>query len=328
MQINNSFKYIAEFNKKVIQMEPHYFDELAHELYTFQYKNNPIYKSFCNSAKQIGDFHYLPISAFKSHVVKAIDFTAEAIFESSGTTGQINSQHHVPSVEFYHELATGIFTNQVGAFKNTIILGLLPSYLERQNSSLVSMVNHFIHLSGHYKSGFYLYNYEALTQILIENKDQKIVLFGVSFALIDFVEELTDELHLPHLTVIETGGMKGRKKEITREELHATLASKLPNSHISSEYGMTELLSQAYMDKAGWFHCPPSMRVSVVEVNDPFSIERFCRIGVLQVIDLANAHSCAFIATEDLGVVREDGAFRVLGRLDNSDMRGCNLMVS
>lgn len=276
----------------------------------------------------ISDIHhipFLPISLFKHRLVMTGRWTPEAIYTSSGTTGTEVSRHAVSSVSSYLHHARRTFELFYGPLTDFHVLCLLPSYLERTGSSLVAMANDFVLASGSIHSGFYLNDLDALATALDSLRDgRKVLLLGVTFALLDFAEQF--ELDLSHCVVMETGGMKGRRPEITREELHGILTRSFNVPVIHSEYGMTELLSQAYSTGAGLFKCPPTMRVLLREIDDPFSPE-YRGTGVIRVIDLANHHSCAFIESQDLGRVHENGDFEVLGRLDNSDLRGCNLLV-
>jgi hypothetical protein len=276
---------------------------------------------------------FLPISFFKSHHVITTKFEPEIIFESSGTTGANTSRHFVKKLSLYKKSFTKGFQLFYGDPKQWCILGLLPAYLERENSSLVSMVKDLIEKSENSFSGFYLHDHEKLYQALVHNEimEQPTLLIGVTFALLDFAEKYS--LKLNHTTVMETGGMKGRREEITREEVHFFLKKKLGISFVHSEYGMTELLSQAYSKGEGIFSCPPWMKVLVREYNDPFSItakpasEKPVN-GLLNIIDLANLYSCCFIATDDVGKLYKNNQFEVLGRRDVSDIRGCSLMTA
>lgn len=247
-------------------------------------------------------------------------------FISSATSGGSVSRHSVFKPDFYLQTATAIFERFYGPVENYHFLALLPSYLERKGSSLIFMIDHFISQDNSGHSGFYLNNLKELTLKIneLKNSKKKTLLWGVSFALLDLAEKL--EVDLSHALVMETGGMKGRRKEWVREELHAYLCKRFHVAEIHSEYGMTELFSQAYSKGNGYFLCPPWMKIVVRDINDPFEVLREGKTGAINVIDLANAHSCAFIETEDLG--RSQGAnFEVLGRMDNSDIRGCNLLI-
>jgi hypothetical protein len=309
------------------------FTATALEIFRFQYENNPIYRLYTDTlginphvVQQIREIPFLPVSFFKTHTVRTTDFTPETIFESSGTTGTRGSQHEVKDLSLYKKSFTEAFELFYGPIREWCIIGLLPAYLERSNSSLVVMVDELIRMSGHTESGFYLYEHEILYELLknLEQRGQKTLLIGVTFALLDFAEKYT--LPLRHTVVMETGGMKGRRKEITRAELHDFLKERLGLDMIHAEYGMTELLSQAYSDGNGLFTCPPWMKALVRSEDDPLEI-REEGDGILNIIDLANIYSCSFLATEDIGRIHGDGRFEVAGRVDNSDIRGCSLMV-
>lgn len=307
------------------------FGKIALEVFNFQYHNNSVYQQYCKlihrNPAQVNALHnipFLPISFFKSHEVKAGDFEADAVFESSGTTGANTSRHYVKDLSVYEQSFLACFNEFYGHPEDYCILGLLPSYLERKNSSLVYMVNRLIQRSGHPLSGFYLHDLEKLSGTLqqLEKTEQKTILFGVTYALLDFAEKFPVQLN--HSTIIETGGMKGRKKEITRAELNDMIKNSFGLSRVDSEYGMTELLSQAYAID-GNFRCPPWMRILLRDETDPFAPAPIT--GVINVIDLANINSCSFIATEDLGRRNADGSIEILGRLDSSDVRGCSLLA-
>ncbi|WP_343702440.1 acyl transferase [Chitinophaga sp.] len=310
-------------------------EALALELFQAQYGGNELYRAYVNAlriqpaqVRSVLQIPFLPIQFFKTHRVTTGSFEPAAVFESSGTTGAANSRHLVKDTGIYIRSFMEAFRLFYGPVENFVVLGLLPSYLERQHSSLVYMVQEMIARSGRPESGFYLYEHEKLAQTLqaLEARRQPVLLIGVTFALLDFAERY--QLQLQHTIVMETGGMKGRREEWTREELHAYLQQRLGVPAIHAEYGMTELLSQAYSAGKGLFRCPPWMQVLVRDENDPFQLAAADAAGVINVIDLANIHSCAFIATEDIGRLHGDGSFEVLGRLDNSALRGCSLMVS
>lgn len=307
----------------------------ALELFQYQYRENDLYRAYTDalhiqpaSVKSILEIPYLPIQFFKSHSVVCGRFAPELVFESSGTTQTVNSRHLVKHSAIYTRSFMSAFEQFYGPVSDYVILGLLPSYLERQHSSLVRMVQEMVERSGHEESGFYLYEHDKLFAQLqtLEARGQKVLLIGVTFGLLDFAEQYT--LQLKHTIVMETGGMKGRREEWTRQEVHQFLKEKLGAAVIHAEYGMTELLSQAYSKGNGLFETPPWMKVLLRDENDPFQITAGKGAGVMNVIDLANIYSCAFIATEDIGKIQEDGRFEVLGRLDNSALRGCSLMVS
>ncbi|MEZ2445717.1 acyl transferase [Chitinophaga sp. RCC_12] len=307
----------------------------ALELFQYQYRENDLYRAYTDalrippaSVKSILEIPYLPIQFFKSHTVVCGQFEPELIFESSGTTQTVNSRHLVKHSAIYTRSFMTAFEQFYGPVSDYVVVGLLPSYLERQHSSLVRMVQEMTLRSGHAESGFYLYEHDKLFQQLqaLEARGQKVLLIGVTFGLLDFAEQYT--LSLKNTIVMETGGMKGRREEWTREEVHAFLKERLGTACIHAEYGMTELLSQAYSKCDGLFETPPWMKVLLRDENDPFQLTAGKGAGVMNVIDLANIYSCAFIATEDIGRIHADGRFEVLGRLDNSALRGCSLMVS
>jgi phenylacetate-coenzyme A ligase PaaK-like adenylate-forming protein len=323
------------------------FPRLALDIFQYQYNGNPLYQEFCHAlnrntenVRTLAEIPFLPISFFKSHQVKTGEWEAETWFESSGTTGTVNSSHQVRSLDLYRKSFLTTFRKFFGAPSEWCIIGLLPAYLERQHSSLVVMVDELIRLSGHEKSGFYLYDYAGLKDSLeyLERSGQKTLLIGVSFALLDLAEKFPIELR--HTVIMETGGMKGRRREMTREELHAKLTNAFGVPVIHSEYGMTELFSQAYTLENGLFYPPSWMKILLREEDDPLKIidlenrephpsggTRRVRQGVITIIDLANIDSCSFIATDDVGRIHSDGGFEVLGRIDTADIRGCSLMV-
>jgi phenylacetate-coenzyme A ligase PaaK-like adenylate-forming protein len=322
--------------KKIKTVQPPDFDDLAMEVFHYQAKYNHLYQLYLDllhveieEIEFIEEIPFLPIQLFKNYpVVTELDWQAAKIFTSSGTTGQITSSHHVRDVYRYLENTERGFEAFYGKLRDYCVLALLPSYLEREGSSLVDMAAHFINQSRYLQSGFFLNNYDDLVKILEKNHKNNIptLLLGVTFALWDLAEQY--ELDLSGNTIVmETGGMKGRRAEITRAELHQILTSRFNVSHIHSEYGMTEMLSQGYSKGNGIFYPASTLRVLTREVNDPFCLLRPKQNGALNLIDLANLDSCCFIATDDLGVVYADGSFEVKGRLDNSDLRGCNLMV-
>lgn len=309
------------------------FDDRCLDMFRFQYTNNQIYRQWCDAIGKdpgnvttVEQVPFLPISFFKTSQVVTTGFEPEIVFESSGTTGMIASKHYVKDVNLYTESFLKAFHQFYGDPASYCILALLPSYLERGGSSLVYMVEELVKQSGHPLSGFYLDEHKQLAKQLtkLEHNGQQTILFGVTYALLDFAEAYP--LQLEHTIIIETGGMKGRKKEMTRSEVHEVLKKQFGLNSIHSEYSMTELLSQAYSKGEGKFVCPPWMKIRLRSEDDPMEVHRKGR-GVINIIDLANIYSCAFIATDDAGIVNEDGSFEVLGRVDNSDVRGCSLLA-
>jgi hypothetical protein len=373
--------------QKVLNLKAQDFDDLALEIFRFQAEHNLIYKKYLqhlniqtDTIKTIEQIPFLPIEFFKTQTVVTGNNPIKTIFESSGTTGQNTSRHHVADSDFYLEIAEQIFEKFYGKLVDFQILALLPSYLERNNSSLVYMVEHFIKKSNNPNSGFFLNDYEKLAKVLKNGQESSPIgggggytlLIGVTFGLLDFAESDVDLSFLKDrkdLIVMETGGMKGRRKELLREEVHEILTKAFHVDSIHSEYGMTELLSQGYSSGEGVFELPVSMKILFRDVNDPFSYVQNARSGGINVIDLANIDSCCFIETKDLGVVVRDSMFdvrgdrrfgselssnllvktptkaetessvasniesrtskfKILGRFDNSDIRGCNLMIN
>jgi phenylacetate-coenzyme A ligase PaaK-like adenylate-forming protein len=310
------------------------FVGIALSLFQYQYINNPLYHSFVDAlhvvpsqVSGINEIPFLPISFFKSHTVASgPSANAPLVFSSSGTTGQITSKHYVLDESLYEDALLQGFKVQYGDLKDYAILALLPSYLERKDASLVHMAKVWMRESAHPVNGFYLNEWKQLADVLqrLEQNDQPAILLGVTFALLDFAEAYP--MHLKHTIVMETGGMKGRREEWTRNQVHDYLKNQWQLPQIHSEYGMTELLSQAYAPNDGLFIPSPTMRVLIRDPYDPLELNR-SGSGGINIIDLANVHSCAFIATEDIGTLYDNGNFEVLGRLDNADLRGCNLMV-
>lgn len=305
------------------------------DLFHFQYKYNVIFQEYvCNLGINVQDvtsidqIPFLPISAFKHHNVKTGDFTEEDLFLSSGTTSTVvRSKHFVRDLHHYLQNTVFIWSTYFQNISNYCVLALLPGYLEREGSSLISMVQYFVQLSKYDESGFYLRDHMALYDKLLHNKKNRIptVLFGVTYALLDFVASF--QLDFPELIVMETGGMKGQRKEMTKTELHEVLKPGFGVSHIYSEYGMTELFSQGYATENVLFKPNACMDIIIHQVNDPLTLEKMGKPGIISVIDLANIDSCAFIQTEDMGILYEDQQFEIIGRLNAADMRGCNLMV-
>ncbi len=310
------------------------FNALALDLFHLHAERNPVYRGFLSAlgreatrVRLVEDIPFLPISAFRNQRVLFDDMEPPVVFTSSGTSGSITSSHHVPWPELYERSFLTSFAAAYGDPSNWRILALLPAYLERPGSSLVYMAQKLISASGDPLSGTYLYQYDQLADVLrrSEAEAKPTLLLGVTFALLDLAEK--HPMPLKHTVVMETGGMKGRRPELVREELHAILKSAFALEVVHSEYGMTELLSQAWSKGDGLYRCPPWMRISLRDVNDPLSRVEPGRTGGIDIIDLCNMASCPFISTQDLGRMRSDGSFEVLGRFDNSDVRGCNLMV-
>lgn len=313
---------------------PQKLEDLALKVFKFQFENNKVYRSFCDllyvhpsDVKKIQQIPFLPIQFFKTHQVVSSSNSIETTFTSSGTTGNTTSKHHVTNLEVYKTSFTKGFESFYGNIQDYTILALLPSYLERESSSLIYMIEDMISQSNYKESGFYLNNISELKDTLtaLDSQGRKVLLIGVSFALLDLVE--TFQFHLKNTIVMETGGMKGRRKELIRKELHEKLKQGFGVVSIHSEYGMTELLSQAYSKGNGIFNCPNWMRIITRDPEDALSIQPTERTGGINIVDLANINSCSFIATQDLGKVYKDGSFEVIGRFDDSDIRGCNLMV-
>jgi len=310
------------------------FNALALDVFKFQFENNKVYRSFCDllykhpsEVKTVEDIPFLPIEFFKTREILSVKEKPVISFSSSGTTGSVTSKHHVTDLSVYEKSYLNGFRQFYDNIEDYVVLALLPSYLEREGSSLIYMVDDLIKKSKHPESGFYLNNLNEINEKLIAlNKSgQKALLIGVSFALLDLIEKY--QFKLKNTIVMETGGMKGRRKEIIRPELHQLLKDGFGVSEIHSEYGMTELLSQAYSKGNGIFECPPWMKVFTRDTEDPLSIQKANKTGGINVIDLANINSCSFIATQDLGKKYNDESFEILGRFDHSDVRGCNLMA-
>lgn len=325
--------FISEFKQNIFNITQNDFEINAMALFHYQREHCDVYHQFISnlskdysSIKSTQEIPFLPIEFFKSHKVATSKKEPRVLFESSGTTGANTSKHHVPDLKFYKSTSLVAFEKLFGNVKDYTILALLPSYLERKNSSLVYMVQHFIDESKNKDSGFYMNEWDMLVSKLTElsKTEKKVLLIGVSFALLDLCEKINFQLG-DNITVMETGGMKGKRKELTRAELHKKMKTGLGVNTIYSEYGMTELLSQAYMTDDGFFHTPEWMKFLISSTEDPLELEQEGR-GVLNVIDLANVDSCAFIKLQDAGKLNLEGSFEVLGRVDNSDIRGCNLM--
>ena len=311
-----------------------HFENLALHIFEHQSEKCPVYANYLNqldiNPKSVNHFDqipFLPIQFFKSHQIISTNKEIDKVFLSSGTTGSEQSRHYVSDLNIYKLSYTKGFEIFYGDIKDYTILALLPNYLEREGSSLVFMVNDLIKKSKSPESGFYLNDLESLSAKLIQlnKRNEKVLLIGVSYALLDLVNKY--KFHLKNTIIMETGGMKGRRKEMIREELHEVLSVGFGVDRIHSEYGMTELLSQAYSKGNGIFEAPPWMRIVVRDPEDPLTILPHSKTGGLNVVDLANINSCAFIATQDLGKANANGTFEIMGRFDNSDIRGCNLMV-
>lgn len=310
------------------------FEKTALKVFRHQYDNNIVYRDFCNllkkdkqNVKAVKDIPFLPIQFFKSHEVISSTELVQATFISSGTTGMTTSRHLVTDINYYEQSFRLAFSQFYGNIEDYAVLALLPSYLEREGSSLIYMVEDLIEGSNNPDSGFYLHNYDELTAKLtnLDASGQNVLLIGVTYALLDLIEKRS--FSLKNTIIMETGGMKGRRREMIREELHDVLCKGFGVNEIHSEYGMTELLSQAYSLGDGIFECPPWMDIHIRDTEDALTYIDYGKTGGINVIDLANINSCSFIATQDLGKKYPNQSFEVLGRFDNSDIRGCNLMV-
>lgn len=336
----NSTVKNTDLEAKIFAARGQNFLSTALEVFAYQYEHNAIYRQFCQltgrhpgTVGNLLQLPFLPISFFKTHAVRTTVFEPALVFESSGTTQNTTSHHAIKYLDIYETSFVKAFEQTYGPAENWCILGLLPSYLERGQSSLVYMVNHLIEKSGHPLSGFYLYDWEQLHKTLLHNEivQQPTLLIGVTYALLDFAAAYP--MQLQYTTLMETGGMKGRRTELTRQEVHAQLRQLLGVKQVHAEYGMTELLSQAYATADGLFRCPAWMRVLLRSEDDPFALtahlttQQSTATGAINIIDLANLYSCSFIATDDSGKLHTDGSFEVLGRLDNSDIRGCSLLA-
>jgi len=310
------------------------FEKIALKTFRFQYENNLVYKEFCDllqtnvsKVKLLSQIPFLPIQFFKSHEVVSNTNPIQQTFTSSGTTGMITSKHLVTDTSLYEESYQKGFSEFYGNIEDYVILALLPSYLEREGSSLIYMVEDLIKCSNRSESGFYLHDHDELIKNLIalDQSGQNVILIGVTYALLDLIEK--HQFQLQNTIIMETGGMKGKRKEMIREELHQQLCAGFGVTVIHSEYGMTELLSQAYSLGEGIFECPTWMQIIVRDTEDALTYIPHGKTGGINVIDLANLNSCSFIATQDLGKKITNNSFEILGRFDNSDIRGCNLMV-
>ncbi len=326
---------LKSFKNGIFKVTDGDFEQRALDLFYFQAQQNGIYKKYLKGLKRnpdtirtIEEIPFLPIEFFKFHQIKTSSWNPEAVFESSATTNPITSKHYIEDMKFYESVSKNIFSLFYGKPDDYDILALLPSYLERSNASLIAMFDYLIKQSNSTASGFYLNNKNELIEKIYKLKDspKKKLLVGVTFALLDLAQEF--DVDLGNFIVMETGGMKGRREEMVRAQVHEILKSKFNLKNIHSEYGMTELLSQAYATVAGVFTTPPWMKVMIRDLNDPFNFLGNYKNGGINIIDLANVHSCAFIETNDIGFCHADKGFEVLGRFDNSDIRGCNLMAS
>lgn len=337
MAINKTLIFFKSFQEKILKGEILDFDEMALNLFRFQATNNHVYREYLKARKirlsdikEIEEIPFLPIGFFKLHpVVSGPIPLFGSYYSSSGTTGMVTSKHFVWSEEFYLHHSLNLFESEYGSIESYHVLALLPSYLERKGSSLVSMVDFLIKKSKSPHSGFYLYNHQELLEKigLLKDDTRKILLLGVTFGLLDLAESGKTITKADNLIIMETGGMKGRRREVIREEVHGILKEAFGVRSIHSEYGMTELMSQAYSKGEGNYTLAPTMRVYLRDVNDPLS-PATRSLGGINIIDLANFHSCAFIETQDLGRVDNTGKVEVLGRFDNSDVRGCNLLLN
>jgi phenylacetate-coenzyme A ligase PaaK-like adenylate-forming protein len=327
----------AQFIQQLHQNKQINFTESALALFHYQAKYNPVYKLYLqnlgvkpHTVSKLDQIPFLPIEFFKTHDVKTGTFQPAATFYSSGTTKQSRSQHHTSNLNWYAATTELIFEQFYGSLQDYVVLALLPSYLEQGGSSLVAMVDYFVKQTGQQEEGFYLNEHDKLLQSIKDarKRGKKVLLIGVSYALLDWADKLKGQEDFSGVTIMETGGMKGRRREMIREELHQFLKHGFGVDAIHSEYGMTELLSQGYSKGEGIFWPGYTMRILLRDLNDPFDINPNHRSGGINVIDLANVDSCAFIETKDIGKLQEDGSFEVLGRFDNSDIRGCNLLIA
>ena len=328
--------FTKQFKEDIFHTNPTNFEDKALEVFQYQARQNEVYKSYLQFLKinpsliqKVEQIPFLPIEFFKTHKVVSGNVPTQVIFESSGTTDQVRSKHHVADLDFYNQITEHIFEQFYGKLEDYDFFALLPSYAERDNSSLIYMVNHFMSKSKHQQMGFYLNNERALIEALksaLQKSNSKIILIGVTFALLDLADKAN--INLSGIEIMETGGMKGRRKELVREEVHQILTQRFSVPYVGSEYGMTELLSQGYAKKDGIFHTPEWVKIMLRNVNDPFEKGAHIQRGGINVIDLANIDTCSFIETKDLGSIYPNGGFNILGRFDNSDLRGCNLLLS
>ena len=323
---------LKSFKTRVQNLANERFEQLALEIFRFQAVHCGVYREYLESLNikaesitSLNDIPFLPIEFFKNHRVSTLEWSENAVFRSSGTTSTVRSQHLVEDLNYYLQLSLRNFQNFFGSIKECEIYALLPSYREQGNSSLIAMVDHLISHSS--RGGYFLDNFEHLESELRNrlNRNSKVILFGVGYALLDFVDYVKNPLD--GLVIVETGGMKGRRQELTKEDYYAILKKNLGEVGICSEYGMTELLSQAYSMDEIYYEPVPQLKVLVRDLNDPFLTLPHNKTGQINVIDLANVHSCCFVETQDIGRMAANGTFEVLGRKDNSDIRGCNLLI-
>lgn len=324
--------WVSQFKDSVINQKPFDFDEIALRIFEYQSQHNSVYRdylrllNFVKPVKSVDDIPHLPISLFKNFKVVTGNWQETMIFKSSATTNKGRSLHYVDNLLWYQEVAVQIFEQHFGSIEGKLITALLPGYLDRGESSLIYMVNHFMQQSQHPANGFFPEQYQALQYVIENALDEPVFLFAVPWALLDFIQFTGPRIY-PHLTIIETGGMKGRGIETTKTALHEKIVAGLQPAAVFSEYGMTELLSQAYTDGGTRFIPPTTMRITIRELNDPFGRQKTGKPGAINITDLANIQSCAFIETEDMGIKHHDGSFEVLGRIDNREIRGCNLLA-
>lgn len=328
-------EFIDSWPHKIFNSNLNNFEELCLMAFQYQYKNNRIYREYAQywnilnaaSINSVDEIPFLPIAFFKTHEIKTSHLPIVKTFESSGTGNTGNSKHFIADLQVYEQSIFTNFESVFGSIENCCILGLLPSYLEKENSSLVYMVQALMKKSKHPLNGFYLYEHQELANklALLESKNEPYILFGVSFALLDFANKFSIPINSGK--IIETGGMKGRKKEMTKMELYGILKASFQTNAIYSEYGMCELQSQFYTTQNTFYTCAPWTHVLTVDMNDPKSFSKKGKTGAIQVIDLANIHSCCFIQTADLGIIHDNGEFEILGRRDDSELRGCSLLV-
>ncbi len=333
MQFDNNF--LQKIKKQIFKIQSQSgFESIALEVFRYQAKENVVYRQYIHKlgqtpgrVKSIEDIPFLPISFFKTHRIVTGNQPVEKVFESSGTTATTNAKHHILDVKLYEKSVLETFRRFYGNPSDYVFLALLPGYVERKNSSLVYMVNYFMQQSGSNHNGYYLYDFDSLKKKIqaLQKSNRQVFLIGVSFALLDFACQYS--LKLSNIIIMETGGMKGRRKEITRQELHQKIKNAFGAVTIHSEYGMAELLSQCYSQGKGIFSAPPWMQIRIRDAYDPFSYLQNKKTGGINIIDLANIHSCSFIETNDLGRLHGNNRFDVAGRFDDSDIRGCNLMA-